>query len=233
MEEADYIEIDVMTTRDNQVVLFHDPTLYNRNNTIIAIKDLNLEDVKKIDNGSYFNSKFKGEKIPTLEEVLKLVKDKIKLNIDLKILKENDTLPIEVCNLIKKYQMENQIIVSSSNYDAIQTIKEHCPDVKIGYIINVGFGNFSALDVDFISVEYKMLTPSMIYTMHALNKEVHVWTLNSEENIKNAIKLRVDNIITDSVDLVKRVTHNSNENERNYLVWFYDSILSIIKYILI
>ena len=51
MDGADYTEIDVMTTKDNQVVLFHDPTLYKVNNSIVAIKDLNLEDVKKIDNG--------------------------------------------------------------------------------------------------------------------------------------------------------------------------------------
>lgn len=231
MDGADYTEIDVMTTKDNQVVLFHDPTLYKVNNSIVAIKDLNLEDVKKIDNGSYFSPKFKGEKIPTLEEALKIAKDKIKINIDLKILKENDALPIEVAKLIKKYQMEEQVIVSSSDYNAIQQIKSYCPDVKIGYIMNVGFGNFSALDVDFISVEYQMLTPSMVYMMHALNKEVHVWTVNSTEHAKNAIKLRVDNVITDSVDVVDEVIQNSINYERNYLVWFYDSILSIIRYI--
>ncbi len=231
MDGADYTEIDVMTTKDNRVVLFHDPNLYKVNNSIVAIKDLNLEDVQKIDNGSYFSLKFKGEKIPTLEEALKIAKDKIKINIDLKILKENDALPIEVAKLIKKYQMEEQVIVSSSNYDAIQIIKAYCPKVKIGYIMNVGFGNFSALNVDFISVEYQMLTPNMVYMMHALNKEVHVWTVNSEEHTKNVIQLRVDNIITDSVDDVDQVIKNSINYDRNYLVWFYDSILAIIRYI--
>ncbi len=231
MDGADYTEIDVMTTKDNQVVLFHDSNLHKVNKSIVAIKDLNLEDVQKIDNGSYFSLKFKGEKIPTLEEALKIAKDKIKINIDLKILKENDALPIEVAKLIKKYQMEEQVIVSSSNYDAIQKIKAYCPKVKIGYIMNVGFGNFSALNVDFISVEYQMLTPSMVYIMHALNKEVHVWTVNSEEHTKNVIQLRVDNIITDSVYDVDQVIKNSINYDRNYLVWFYDSILAIIRYI--
>ena len=192
---------------------------------------MNLEDVKKIDNGSYFSPKFKNEKIPTLEEALKVSKDKIKINIDLKILKEEDVLPIEVAKLIKKHQMEEQVIVSSSNYDAIQEIKKYCPNVKIGYIMIAGFGNFSALDVDFISVEYNMLTPSLIYIMHSLNKEVHVWTVNSEEEAKNAINLRVDNIITDNVDVIDNIIENSINRNKNYLVWFYDSVISIISFI--
>ena len=231
MDGADYTEIDVMTTKDNQVVLFHDLNLYKVNGSIRAIKDITIDELKDIDNGSYFSPKFKGEKIPMLEEALKIAKDKIKINIDMKILSENDNLPVEVAKLIKKYDMEKDVIVSSSNYSAIQKVKAYCPDVKIGYIINAAFGNFSVLDVDFLSVEYQMLTPNLVYTMHALNKEVHVWTINSKEQISNAIKLRVDNIITDSVDTVKSVINNSNIYEKNCLIWFYDSILSIIKYI--
>lgn len=59
-KRADYAEIDVMTTKDNEVVLFHDSTLKRIDKSNRQIKNMTLEEVKKVDNGSYFSEEFKG-----------------------------------------------------------------------------------------------------------------------------------------------------------------------------
>lgn len=231
-EKADFVEIDAMTTKDNKVVLFHDTNLKRISGSSNSIKNMTLEEVKAVDNGSYFSSAFKDERIPTLEEVFKVANGKIKLNIELKPTKEKDTLPEEVAKLIKEYNMEDQVVVTSLDYNSIQEFKEYEPLVKIGYILTFGIGDFTNLNIDFISVEYGMAKKELIYAMHALNKEVHVWTVNDADRVEDLAKLGVDNIITDSTEMVDATLKKLKENKDiNYLTWFYDGIFSIIRYV--
>lgn len=231
-EEADYAEIDVMTTKDNIVVLFHDLTLKRINKSNLAIKDMTFEETQKVDNGSYFSEKFAGEKIPTLEEVLKLAKGKIKLNIELKPMQENEKLAEEVVNLVKKYDMENEVVITSLNYDILQETKNLTNKIPVGYILMAGVGDLTKLNVDFLSVEKSVLKSKLVYAMHALNKEVHVWTINDIDEIEEVISLGADNIITDDVELVEEIKESiKNSGEKDYITIFYETINTILKYI--
>ena len=135
LEGADYAEIDVMTTKDEEVVLFHDSSLKRIDGTNRSIKDMTLDEVVKVDNGSYFSPEFSGERIPTLDEIMQLSKGNIKLNIELKTVNKEDKLPEKVVEIIRKYHMEDQILLSSMDYDAIQKAKEMNPRLGVGYII--------------------------------------------------------------------------------------------------
>ena len=231
-EEADYAEIDVMTTKDNIVVLFHDLTLKRINKSNLAIKDMTFEETQKVDNGSYFSEKFAGEKIPTLEEVLKLAKGKIKLNIELKPMQENEKLAEEVVKLVKKYDMENEVVITSLNYDILQETKNLTNKISVGYILMAGVGDLTKLNVDFLSVEKSVLKSKLVYAMHALNKEVHVWTINDIDEIEEVISLGADNIITDDVELVEEIKESiKNSGEKDYITIFYETINTILKYI--
>lgn len=231
-EKADYAEIDVMTTKENEVVLFHDSNLKRIDGTNRVIGEMTLDEVKTVDNGSYFSSEFSNEGIPTLREVFELTKGKIKLNIELKPMKDNDILPQEVAKLIEEYDMEAEVVVSSLDYMSLQEFKEYNSVVDVGYILTFGIGDFTQLNVEFISVEYQMLKKELIYAMHALGKEVHVWTINDSERAEEAIKLGVDNIITDDVKLIEYTSNKLKEKKAvNYLTWLYDGVISIIKYV--
>lgn len=231
-EKADYVEIDVMTTKDNEIVLFHDSTLKRIDGTNRVIGNITLEEVKAVDNGSYFSLEFKDEKIPTLKEVFDLTKGNIKINIELKPMKSNDTLPKEVAKLITEYNMEDEVVVSSLDYNTLQEFKKYNPIVDIGYILTLGVGDFTKLNVDFIAVEYQMLKKELIYAMHALGKEVHVWTINDSERAEEAMEIGVDNIITDTVELIGNTSKKLKEKKDiNYLTWIYDGVISIIRYV--
>lgn len=82
----DMIETDVHITKDGQLVLIHDHKLDRTTDTRGLIRETNLSDIKKADAGSWKDEKFKGERVPLLEELLDLVKDDkdIMLNIELK-----------------------------------------------------------------------------------------------------------------------------------------------------
>ena len=232
IEGSDYVEVDVMTTLDDEVVLFHDNTLRRFTGSSKSIKKLTLEQVQQIDIGSKFSDKYKGETIPTLEAVLQLSMNNVKLNIELKPRKKNDKLAELVANMITEYELEDRVIISSQSYESLQTVKEINPLIDVGLIVTFGIGDFSKMNVDFISVGYEMAKEELIYTMHALDKEVHVWTINDKKKAENAIKMGVDNIISDNVGMVQRTKTSLHESDDvNYVTRFLDGITSIMKHV--
>ena len=66
-------EFDVQRTKDGHLVCIHDDTVDRTTNGKGQVSELTLEEIRKLDAGSWFDPKFAGEKVPTVEEILKLV----------------------------------------------------------------------------------------------------------------------------------------------------------------
>lgn len=81
---AHMIEFDVALSKDGQLVLMHDSTLDRTTNGKGPVSDFTLTELKKLDAGSWKNSRFKGERIPTLDEALTIIPDNMWLNVHLK-----------------------------------------------------------------------------------------------------------------------------------------------------
>lgn len=228
--KVDYAEIDVQTTKDDVVVLFHDTNLKRFSKESGAIKDFTYDELSKIDIGSSFSSDYEGERIPTLESVLREAKGRVKLNIELKPMKNNDCLALKVVDIVRKYNMENEVVITSMNYDILQKVKKMDPSIKVGYIIIAAIGNVQNMQVDFLSVESSIIKSKLIYSMHTLGKEVHAWTVNDEKEAAQMIKLGVDNIITDNVKLIEDAKDLSKWEEKDHLRMYLESITYVTKY---
>jgi len=200
---ADYAEIDVKLTKDGHVILLHDSTL--KRTTAINKKpsEFTLEEIKNLDAGSWFSSEFKGEPIPTLEEAIKLCKGKLKLNIELKGGYKDKHLVKEVIRLIKKYDTTDDNVVTSLEYDLINSVEKTDSSIITGYIMYMAFGDLNTLNTDFYSLEISRISDLFINEAHLQGREVHVWTVNDKDVVTEAIDYGVDNIITDDVTLVK------------------------------
>ena len=74
---ADYAEIDVLQTSDGVVILMHDRDLKRVSGDTRRVSDLTFEQMRKLDVGSWFGPAFKGERVPTLQEVFDLARGKI------------------------------------------------------------------------------------------------------------------------------------------------------------
>ena len=82
--QADYIEIDVQLSKDDLPVVIHDDTLDRTTNGTGNISAYTLQELKSLDAGSWFDKKYAGEKIPSLNEVLEMYGEKINILIELK-----------------------------------------------------------------------------------------------------------------------------------------------------
>ena len=100
---VDGIELDVHETKDGALVVIHDEKVNRTTNGKGYVKDYTLKQIKELDAGSWFNKNFKGEKIPTLKEVLQLVKPTGKIvNIELKSnIIPYDGMDLKVVELIR------------------------------------------------------------------------------------------------------------------------------------
>jgi glycerophosphoryl diester phosphodiesterase len=202
---ADIAEIDVQETSDGVIVLLHDSDLMKVTGVNKKIWEATHEEIRKLDAGSWFSPAFKGEHIPTLEEAIKIAGDKIKLNIELKYNGHDKKLAERALEVIRETGFEQNCIITSLSYDGLVKVKELNDKIKTGYILVKSFGNVMDLQVDFFSVNSSLATWKFVSRVHERSKEVHVWTVNSPEQMEFFIDLRVDNVITDHPDVLVKI----------------------------
>ena len=199
MEEmADFAEIDVQMTEDGVVVLCHDTNLRRVAGVNKSLAGLTFEEAEKLDVGSFFSPEFAGERIPSLAEALELCGGRLKLNIELKNLGADSSLPEKTVELIREYGMEEQCVISSVCLSYLQRVKEACPELRTGYILPAAYGRYYENEyVDFISIRSSLVTRRLVEAAHEAGRAVHVWTVNSRADLEAMRLLGVDNLITD------------------------------------
>jgi glycerophosphoryl diester phosphodiesterase len=204
-KEVDFIEIDIQMTKDGKIVLFHDTDLRRIVGVSDKIIDLPYEEVLKYEIGSYFSEVYFGEKIPTLEAVLEEVKGKANLLIDVKPYGSRVKMAETLVDLIEQYEMVESSYVQSFDYGILSEIRNLNKEIKIGQLMYVATGRLASLDVDFYSIEQSMLSNRIVSNARQLNREVWVWTLNKERNIKDVLKYDIDGIITGFPELAQSI----------------------------
>ena len=121
---ADGIELDVQLTKDGEVVVIHDETIDRTSTGKGYVRDYTLEELKKF---SFHNhmEKYKGVKIPTLREVLELVKPgKMEVNIELKTgIFWYPDIEEKTMKIVEEAGMEDRVIYSSFNHYSVQKVR--------------------------------------------------------------------------------------------------------------
>lgn len=202
---VDCIELDVQQTKDGVPVISHDQNLSRTTGVNRKISSLNYRQLEKLDAGSWCSLQFAGEQIPSLEKVLKLAQySQIRLNMELKPASYDTKLGKKIIRLIRRYHMQNRCVVASQDYGILYEIKQYAPEITTLYIVRDAGEDFASLDcADEISIDYQMLTAGAVARIHACGKRVHVWTVDTVEEIRIAAALHADDIITDNPSLIQ------------------------------
>ncbi|MEN8119306.1 MAG: glycerophosphodiester phosphodiesterase family protein [Bacteroidota bacterium] len=209
---VDRIEIDVQQTKDNVVISLHDITINRTTNGVGLVKNMTYNEILKFSAGIKFSEKFKDEKVPTLNDVLKLVNGQAVLVIEIKA--GNDYYPgIEqrVVDAINEHNAKQWVIVHSFNDSALEKIREIDETIELHKLFIADFpfipliydGKFRITNLkDYryateISTFYTFTTQRLVDQVHAMNKKINVWTVNDSIKINRLINMGVDGIITD------------------------------------
>ena len=202
---TDFVEIDVQETADGEVVVIHDSDLKKIGGVNLKIWDATYEQLQSIDIGSWFAPEFSGERVPKLEQVLELCRDKAGVNIELKYYGHDERLEERVVEIVERAGMESQIVVMSLKYDAVQKMRQLRPEWTIGLLSATAVGNLTRLHADFLAVHTGLVGPSFVRAAHKSGKKVFAWTVNDSIQMSTMITLGVDGLITDEPALARAV----------------------------
>ncbi len=205
---AHYAELDVQHTRDGEIVVVHDADLMRMGGDPRRVADLAAAEIAAIDIGRKYDAKFAGEAPPTLAEVIRLVRGRMKLNIELKYNVPDPGLAPAVIELLRREQFLDDVVITSLDYAALKQVESIEPRLRTGHIVTASVGNVLRTEADFLSLSSAQASASLVRRAHRAGKEVHVWTVNSPEVVVRMIERGVDNIITDDPALVARVVRD-------------------------
>ena len=219
---ADYVEFDIILTKDNKFVVMHDYNLKRLAGLNKRVQDMNFNEVVglTIKQGDFTS------KIPSLEEFVNKAKE---LNMNLVIeLKPHGAEPSNYIDIligeIKRLKLENYKFMSL-NSKVMEELETKVPNLETGYVIPLQFGNFHHSNIDFFVIEDFSYRDRLVEQARKENKQVFVWTINNPALITKYLQSPADGIITDEPELIKE-EKDILENHYSY----FDKILRLVNF---
>jgi glycerophosphoryl diester phosphodiesterase len=201
---ADAIEFDVKLSADGQVVVLHDQTVNRTTNGIGNVSKLPLAALRELDAGAWFSEQFRGECIPILDEVFETVGKHLLMNVELtNYATPGDELVSKVVALVIKHGVQDRTLFSSFLTFSLRKARLLLPQVLRGFLSRPGvlgiWGRSFGWRGDAFALHPYLtdVNPGLIQRIHAAGKRIHVWTINTEEDLKRMIDLGVDAVFTD------------------------------------
>ena len=136
-----------------------------------------------MDVGSWVHSKFSDQRVPTLQELLALCRDRIRVNIELKYYGQEQRFEERVVQIVRDMGMEDQVVAMSLNPRGVAKLRQLAPDWKIGLLSTVALGDVTRLDMDFYAVNGRFASRRFVRTVHRRGGQVLVWTINDPVQI--------------------------------------------------
>lgn len=204
---ADMVELDVRLTRDFFLVVHHDQNVRRTTNGKGNIWDLTLEELRRLDAGSWFSPRFRQERIPTLRQVMELLPDHVSMNIEVK----SDGDPRkkialeEACILaVLEKRFEDRTIISSFDHKFLKRIHALYPAISTGALyVPMRDARKSpsqlarSLGVHAFICSRTQMRQRFVADAHDHNLIVGCYTINSAAHLETMLRLNVDAIITD------------------------------------
>jgi glycerophosphoryl diester phosphodiesterase len=222
--DVDVIELDVHVARDGEVVVLHDFTLSRTTHTPGYVREVALADLKRLDAGAWFNPRFAGERIPTLREVLDLVKahPRVRLNIETKYPSPGEAPPPppdleeRVLRQVRAAGMLDRVIVQSFYYPSLARFKALAPSVPAAALrtsrapTSDPVGVVREARADIWAPQAGLVEREAVEELHRAGIPVVPWTVNAPAEMERLLdagigRLRGDGIITDYPDRLLQV----------------------------
>jgi glycerophosphoryl diester phosphodiesterase len=171
------VELDVQLTKDGRLAVIHDETVDRTTDGHGRVQDLTFAELRRLDAGL-------GERIPSLEEVVDLVKNKAHLVVELK--QPEAALPL--LRFFEEHQIFEHAHVISFWHPVVKALKEKEPRLRTGVLL-VGCpadpaGLARAARADALVLHFAYVTRELVETAHAHGLKVFIWNIDSVEVLK-------------------------------------------------
>jgi glycerophosphoryl diester phosphodiesterase len=209
-QRADAVELDIWLTKDGKIIVCHDGDAKRTTGTPRKLAESTLAELRTLDAGSWKDPKWKGEKLPTLEEVLALIPDGRRLVIEVKCGVE--VLPELVRVLKASGRPAAQLVIISFHHEVCAQAKQQLPQIPVLFLASFkqdkATGQWSptpasliqkakAAGLDGLNLSFKgPLDAEFVQRTHAAGLKFYVWTVDDAEVAKKLRAAGVDGITT-------------------------------------
>lgn len=193
---VDAVELDVRKTKDDQLVVIHNADVKRTTDGKGLVNELTLNEIKTF-------STEKGEKIPTLREVLDFLDKKVKILIELK----EAGVEKQVLTAVHERELQKNVIIVSFIEEALQKVKELDKKVDTGLIYARHKNPLKTaleLRANYLLPLYRFTHTADVQKAHEKGLKVLVWTINKPEEVVEYVKKGVDGIASDRPDILTR-----------------------------
>ena len=208
---ADMIELDVLLTKDRKMVVIHDESLDRTTNGQGMVRDYTLSELKTFDAGSRLDARFKGERLPTLQEVLDLVNKQVLINIEIKRSAYEphhppDAIENQVIELVARKNAVENVLISSFEWRVLENLAvlKKAPAIallsqypELGNPLEAckRLGAFSWHPSSLL------LKKEHVRKMHEAGILVFPWNVDTLEDLTRMLEMDVDGLIVDDPPL--------------------------------
>ncbi|HVO44633.1 MAG TPA: glycerophosphodiester phosphodiesterase family protein [Aggregatilineales bacterium] len=206
---ADGVELDTSLTRDGVPVVIHDLTLDKTTDGSGPVRALDLAAIKALDAGIRFGERFRGERIPTLDEAFEAVGPDLWVNVELKAEGwHTDGLEWAVLKVIQRHQAAGRVIVSSFNPFTLRRFRALSPQMLIGYLYSPDEPLYlrerwlmAGVWYEALHPHHSLITPEYMLRARLVKKQVNAWTVDDPDRMLALRDLGVNAIITNRPDV--------------------------------
>jgi glycerophosphoryl diester phosphodiesterase len=211
---VDLIETDVHRSGDGALVLVHDTTLARTTNAAEVfpgrgpwrVSDLTLAEIKRLDAGSWMSPAFAGEQVPTLEEVIRLVRGtatgllvevkapSLHLGIEADLAWELDRFP----SFAASAAAARRLVVQSFDWHFVRRYRQAQPEVPVGLLGAPRPSQLPELSLwaDQVNPHHRSLDAAYVARVNQLGMDVLAWTVDEVADLNAALDRGVDGVIT-------------------------------------
>ncbi|MFO7172983.1 MAG: glycerophosphodiester phosphodiesterase [Bacillota bacterium] len=205
---CDGVELDVHMTRDGHLVVIHDPFLDRTTDRKGLIRDLTLAEVRAADAGGWWGPEFRGERVPTLDEVIELTAPAgTRLFIEMKAGSIHyPGIEAALLEAIRRHRCQDRVQVSSFDHHGLRRLRELAPDLSLGVLYLCHpldpVGMARAIGANALHPAWYFVTPEVVQAAHAAGLEVYAWDVDRPEAAALMRMAGVDGIIADYPDRI-------------------------------
>jgi glycerophosphoryl diester phosphodiesterase len=223
---ADWAELDVQLTSDDAIIVQHDRDFARVAGDPRRPGQMTLAETQTLTLRDRAGWPHHGEHPPPLKDVIALARGRIKLNIELKIYGGDRRIAAATAKLLHDLNFEDDCVVASLDYEAVQLARAANPRLKTAAIVTVKVGDLSRLAVDALSVNASLANDDLLRAAHDQHKDVMVWTVDDVRTARRLIGRGVRNLITDDPPpLVELRNEDAELTDADRLLLAYRSLL--------
>ncbi len=217
----DAIELDVQMSHDGEIIVFHDYVVDRVTDGIGNMLDLDFAYLRSLNAAAHFPDGWpQPEQIPTLREVLDLVRGRVRVYIEVKLSQRDGIygrypkIADKVVAEIRAARMLDQVFLISFDWPILTKIKSLDPLLQVGALVSQEVWSsqtahaledlcqkVSSLGCSWINMDRKLFTPAMPAAIHQRGLKLGIWTVNTGDDLQHLADAHVDSLTTDRPDL--------------------------------